>query len=679
MAQIRYRPEIDGLRSIAVMSVVLYHAGYALFGGGFVGVDVFFVISGYLITALIMREVRETGGFRFKRFYLRRVRRLFPALLCTASVSAVLGFLFFSTGAMVDFGASALAAVASVSNLYFWAEADYFAADAITKPLLHTWSLSVEEQFYFIWPALTVFALAKWRTPVVLLVIAALSAASIWLAEQWIVTDRDAAFYLLPARLGEMALGAALVWIEPLVRAQKRARWIKEVGAFAGLGLIAWPMFAFDHHTSFPGINALMPCAGTALFILFSSARFAGGALRWDGAVFVGKISYSVYLVHWPIIVFWVMVMEPEPTAVGKALIVFLSLALGWMQYHFIEQRFRFPAKERDFVGPKRPAPLLRRIWAMERFAPDSRFALRAAVAAIPLVGLSAAAVTTDGLGFRIPQERVSLSNDELRRATRNRFCKNFAPAGTFAGDNPDLVTCQNYRGKNNDIYIWGDSHAFHLAAGFARHYPAYNIHVIYRTGCVPHSGFGGFVRKFTGSAEQTRACKAHNKATYEKLMAQNPTNLIITSAKRSSPRHIAPAIRDMVDPLREQGHRVNVVADFIRPGRSLIRCRAIPAYVIDDKELDRRCDGVTAASLKELRYNRHLARLVPDLVPVNDLQCAHGGCKFYHRGEVLYRDAHHLNEIGSIYFVRKLKPRLDIGKRPRRSASRAKRVPKEG
>lgn len=675
----KYRPEIDGLRAIAVMSVVLYHAGYALFGGGFVGVDVFFVISGYLITALIMREVGQTGGFQFKRFYLRRIRRLFPALLCTASFSALGAFLFFSTDAMVDFGASALSALASASNFYFWAEADYFAADAITKPLLHTWSLSVEEQFYFIWPALTVFVLAKWRTPFVLLAIAVLSAASMALAEHWIVVDRDAAFYLLPARLGEMALGAALVWIEPLIRAEKRANLIKEIGAVAGLGLIIAPMFIFDHGTDFPGINSLIPCAGTALFILFSGARFAGGALRWDGAVFVGRISYSVYLVHWPLIVFWVMLMEPEPTAMGRALVVFLSLVLGWMQYQFVENRFRHPPLAHDFVGPQKPASAIKRAWTMPRFAPDARFALRAVVAALPLVALSGAAITSNGLGFRIPAERTSPSNNELRRETLAKYCQKRAPKGTFAGDNPDLVTCQNYRGKSNDIYIWGDSHAFHLAPGFARVYAAYNIHIIYRVGCVPQSGFAKFVHRYTAGAKKTRACIDHNKAAFEKLMALDPTNLIITSAKRSGPRHIAPAIHAMADPLKAHGHRVNVVGDFIRPGRSLIRCRAIPDYVIGKKELAKRCDGVTDVSLREVRYNRHLARLVPDMVQVNDLQCAFGACKFYHRGHVLYRDSHHLNERGAIYFVKQLKPRLNIGKSNRRSARKGKPAAKEG
>ena len=650
MAQLKYRPEIDGLRSIAVLSVVLYHAGFVLFGGGYVGVDVFFVISGYLITNLIVREIRETGEFRFGRFYLRRIRRLFPALFCTTLVSWVLAFMLFSPSAMQEFAASAIAGLTSVSNFYFWHEADYFDAAAVTKPLLHTWSLSVEEQFYFIWPAFILLVLVKLRTSMALLVIAVLGAGSLMLAEYWIVVDRDAAFYLLPSRMVELGIGAALVWIEPMLEREDRElpNWVMESGAWAGLGLIIWPMFVYDHYTPFPGVAALWPCLGTALFILFSRARFAGAILRIQPAVFIGKISYSLYLVHWPIIVFYTLAIQAQPNTLGKLVITFLSVMLGWLQYQYIENRFRHaqPGQDLAFSG-----------WL--------------SASAVPVLALSALAYFDGGMKWRIPDTRLIKTDVEWRAQVRTDYCSNPAPQGSFASENSDLVTCQNYRGKNNDIYLWGDSHALHLAAGFARAYPAYNIYVLYMNGCNPQSGFGGYVRKM-GQA-LTDACVKRNRKVVANFSNAPATNLIITSAKRSRPRKIAKATLELLKPLEDAGHRVAFVADFIRPGRSLARCRNVPAYVIDDSELDRSCDGMSQASLRELRYNRGMEKLLPQMVPVTDLQCAHDKCKFYHRGKLLYRDDHHLNIDGSEYFVRKLKKRLPVRKRTREELLRAR------
>jgi peptidoglycan/LPS O-acetylase OafA/YrhL len=181
-----YRPEIDGLRAIAVLIVVIFHAGFTRFGGGYVGVDVFFVISGFLITGLIRREVIHTGGFSFSSFYYRRIRRLFPALVSTTVFSGLVSLLLLSPSQMKSFAASAVASTLSLSNVYFCATDDYFDAAAITKPLLHTWSLSVEEQFYLLWPSFLVFVVLRRKRNVALGILASVCVFGLAIAEYWI-------------------------------------------------------------------------------------------------------------------------------------------------------------------------------------------------------------------------------------------------------------------------------------------------------------------------------------------------------------------------------------------------------------------------------------------------------------------------------------------------------------
>ena len=629
-----YRPDIDGLRAVAVMAVVLYHAGFASFAGGFVGVDVFLVISGYLITALILREVRNTGTFRFARFYSRRIRRLVPALLATVALTWLGATLVLPPALMADFAASVPTSLLSVSNIWFWFEADYFAAASNTKPLLHTWSLSVEEQFYLVWPALAVFVLAKLPRAFAVAAVLLLGYGSLVLAEHWLATDRNAAFYLLPARVCELAMGAVLAWIVPLWDARREGRIervAEEGGLLVGLAMIGWAIATYDHHTPFPGASALLPCMGAVLVVMFGRARFAGSVLRLPTMLWTGKISYSLYLVHWPITVFAIALSDGTLSTVEKSVIVALSLALGAWMHAAVETRFRH--------GQLAP-------WRFNG----------AIVACLTLLALPAL-TATDGWRWRVPAERLTRTDAEWRALVRTSYCASPAPKGTLAGDNPDLATCQNYRKKRRDIYLWGDSHALHLAAGFARTYPAYNVHVLTMSGCVPQSGFGGYVRDLRSSS--TDKCVAHNRRVLDLLERTKPANIVITSAKRSSPRRIAKATREILGRLNATDHKVAVLADFMRPGRSLANCRAVPVWLVSDADLARRCAGNPDDAKRELRYNRSLAKLLPELVRVHDVQCPQGRCRFTHKGKLLYRDSHHLNADGSKLFVRSIRDRL--------------------
>ena len=321
---------------------MFYHFEVPVFSGGFVGVDVFFVISGYLITRLIADALSEQR-FSYSNFYLRRLRRLIPALLFTIAASLLAGYFLLSPLHLERLGGSALHGVLSISNFFFWGESGYFDADARVKPLLHLWSLSVEEQFYFVWPASLALLLSLTRsTPVILGVIVALGLASLAFAEWCLQVDPVAAFFMLPPRIVEFCVGASLA-VLPM---PKLRPWILEVLLLAGLGLIFWSVFAYDHDTPFPGLSALVPCLGTALAIFAGQAKWSGLLIRNRLMVFVGLISYSLYLAHWPVFVFYTYGLGISEVGYGDVAILTVASILGaTLMYRFVESPFRFPRK----------------------------------------------------------------------------------------------------------------------------------------------------------------------------------------------------------------------------------------------------------------------------------------------------------------------------------------------
>ncbi|WP_439544157.1 acyltransferase family protein [Hyphomicrobium sp.] len=334
-----YRADIDGLRAVAVVSILFFHAGFAAFSGGFVGVDVFFVISGYLITQLIRREIEATGTFQFGNFYARRARRLFPALIATLTASFILSFLLLAPERFRDFAGSLVYAVASLSNFYFWSSAGYFDTDGLFKPLLHTWSLSVEEQFYLVWPALIVLLLTRWRSTPTLLALLALAGSSFILNEAFHF-EPATIFYLAPFRVFEFAIGAAVTWLDK----RQLSPLTSEAVLAAGLSLIAYAVFAFNDSTRIPSYNALIPCIGAAMAIYGGRAPYTGRLLRNPLSVAIGLVSYSLYLVHWPLIVFYRYATFTEPTVAEKWALCGLAATLAACMYRYIEQPFRRPS-----------------------------------------------------------------------------------------------------------------------------------------------------------------------------------------------------------------------------------------------------------------------------------------------------------------------------------------------
>ena len=410
----RYRPEIDGLRAIAVAAVILFHAGFALFSGGFVGVDVFFVISGFLITSIIVEELK-TGRFSVLRFYERRARRILPALFMVMAACIPFAYRLLSPDDLKDFAQSLAAICLFASNVLFWGESGYFDTQAELKPLLHTWSLAVEEQFYVVFPLLL---LAAWRLGrgVLLSLIGAIALVSVFISVDEVRNFPSAAFYLLPSRAWQLLVGALASFVADRWQAadvrQPAVRLAGEAVGWGGMAMIVMALFLFDERTPFPGLNAALPTIGTALVLLCASDRTSvGRMLAWRPLVGLGLISYSAYLWHQPLFAFTKHALLADlPTDLAIVLCA-ATIVLACLSWRYIEQPFR----DRSLIS-------------------------RGAVFALSAVGMAAFV----GLGFighrmsdRITQIRLQSVEPALRSqfrtreslvADRNAFVAQFLP-----------------------------------------------------------------------------------------------------------------------------------------------------------------------------------------------------------------------------------------------------------
>jgi len=338
MIKSNYRSDIDGLRAMAVLSVILYHLDIQLFSGGFIGVDVFFVISGYLITKNISVKV-ESKTFTFKDFYSGRIRRLFPAFLVTLAVSFILASLIYSPDTFKRLSTSTLFAISSLSNFFFWNEAGYFNTDSALKPLLHTWSLSVEEQFYIFWPlVLIVIQLKKqFAIPIILIIII----TGLFISEIFIPIDQVAAFFLTPFRIFEFSIGALLHFYTK----RSTNNIINETLTITGLLFILIPVVQYTSETKFPGINALYPCIGTALLLFTGNTKTHISKIYSNKIMIqIGILSYSLYLTHWPIIVFYKHINNrPFLTPTDMIIILTACFISSLALHYFVESKFRYP------------------------------------------------------------------------------------------------------------------------------------------------------------------------------------------------------------------------------------------------------------------------------------------------------------------------------------------------
>jgi peptidoglycan/LPS O-acetylase OafA/YrhL len=430
-----YRPEIDGLRSVAVIPVILFHAGLPFFSGGFVGVDIFFVISGYLITTILIKDI-EAGQFSLLKFYERRARRILPALFLVILCCLPFAWAWMMPSQFRDFGQSLVGVAFFVSNVLFWKETDYFANAAEEKPLLHTWSLAVEEQYYIFFPlVLLVFwrlgrAQAFW-------VIAVLGMFSLALSEWSSRTWPAANFYLIHTRAWELFAGSLAAF---LIR--RTGPGHNDFAAAAGLVMIGLSIFTFDETVRFPSLYALLPVGGTVLIVLY------GGATTWVGRLLglapfvgIGLLSYSAYLWHQPLLAFARIRTLDEPSHLAFLLIALLSFPLAWLSWRYVEQPFRGPT------------PLL-----------PHRQSLFA-VCGIGLLAFSGAGFwiyQQHGMPGRFPpqiQEIIAFADD---KGPNRKYCN---ATRHPSGPHP-LQGCDGFLSEDGtaDVVIIGDSHALSIS-----------------------------------------------------------------------------------------------------------------------------------------------------------------------------------------------------------------------
>ena len=439
MGELKYRPDIDGLRAIAVLAVVLFHAGVQTLSGGFSGVDVFFVISGYLITSIIVREIRE-GNLSLLTFYERRMRRILPALFVVLAFTSVGSFLLYNPAELEGYGESLIAAAISASNFLFWSESGYFDSLAEVKPLLHTWSLGVEEQFYILFPIilLAISRVSRQRYTAWILTILLVSLmASIRGVAHW----PSAAFYLLHARAWELAVGALLALGSiPVIH----HRHLREMVALGGIFSIGWGFVALTSDAPFPGANALFPCLGAALVIHAGSSGSTriGRMLSWKPLVLIGLVSYSLYLWHWPLLVFARFYKVIPLTGLETTGVLLVAFAAAFASWHFIERPFR-----------KRRSVFTRRTVFVSGMT-----------LTLLMVAFGSSVVVTKGWPGRVDRDVLRLAYGALDFSKSSRMCMERNRSGL---DYQGLCII----GKRNGVpsfIVLGDSHAGALMPGVA-------------------------------------------------------------------------------------------------------------------------------------------------------------------------------------------------------------------
>lgn len=470
---LKYRPDIDGLRAVAVLSVLAFHIRLRGVQGGFVGVDVFFVISGYLISSIVFSEIAESR-YSVIGFYERRIRRIFPALFALLALFSISAVIYLLPAELVAYGKSMLAATASASNFYFWQHSGYF--DSPTSyPLLHTWSLAVEEQFYILFPLFLLlvrkFFPTRLRLSVIVLFCVSLLASV--LVVSW---NRETAFYMPYTRAWELLLGTILsLGILPRLRA-----WQRNLATLAGIGLISFSILFYTERTLFPGLSALAPCVGSALIIGAgeSGSSLIGKVLSWRPIVFIGLISYSLYLWHWPVIVLQQMGVFLGASAItshrAAALLpehrldmiveVGLSLVLAILSWRFVERPFR--------NGPL-------------RLSGRPLFALASAVMII-LIGFSSLTVFAKGFKARFP-------SDALEVASVHHDSEEIVRTGCFITsdyhfEKYDYNLClhKDDSGKKNNYLLLGDSHSAMLWSALSLALPNANVMQASTFNCAP-------------------------------------------------------------------------------------------------------------------------------------------------------------------------------------------------
>ncbi|MBV1831685.1 acyltransferase [Komagataeibacter sp. AV436] len=647
----RYRRDIDGLRAIAVTAVVLFHAGLYPLKSGFTGVDIFFVISGFLIGGIVYRDV-GAGRFRFDAFYARRAARILPALMAVIASVTILGIVLASPQDYRQIAIGAIAALSGWSNILFWRQVNYFSPDAHLDPFLMTWSLGVEEQFYLLFPFL-LLALRRLPRPVVLGAIGALCLGSFMLAVIGMGHWPTAVFYLLPTRAWELGAGTFLAIARAGATAPLPARPANILG-FTGIGLVGLSVCLFNEHTPFPGLAALLPVGGTLALLLAERSIVNRLILSARPFVGVGLVSYSWYLWHWPLMAFTWLCMAQPARPVQLVVVAFVSLGLAVLSWRYIEQPFRHVRL-------------------------PSRTVLLRYGSATALCGVALAAIYMSQ-GFPARFNPALAKTQASLTAGRGGSC-----LANYGDARPNTsFACVHDTGRLQ-IALLGDSHAAALAPALSRiaREGGYDFVQFTKSSCPPLLGATRLMPQHPGHAA---TCALYNERAIS-LVAHNPeVQLVVLTGYWSAPYETDASDDAYVDPT----HPVDdgVVAGVARMQAALVRTETILTHagkkviVLGDVphfRLDPAREAVTAfmpvRAWIEHRLDPGPARAggiapLPWVIPpapaienavhaaattiggityasLYDRFCTPQGCRFSRESASLYVDSQHLSGAG--------------------------------
>ena len=629
----KYRPDIDGLRAVAVLLVLAYHVGIYRLRGGFVGVDVFFVISGFLIGSIILGDL-AADRFSLAGFYERRIRRILPALVVVLVAVSILAYKFLLPTEFVEFGKSLLSATFSVSNILFLHQSSYFDTPASMKPLLHTWSLAVEEQFYLFLP-LFLMAIRKLAANRQRLLVGSVALTSFAISAVGAFQNKEATFYLAHARAWELLLGTLLAMDAfPDISSSVS----RNIASFSGLALILAAGLSFTTATPFPGAAALLPCIGAALIIAAGKTgpSLVGQVLSTKPAVFFGMISYSLYLWHWPLIVFQkanaVLVKGLSPNAT-KLVLIGASVAVATLSWRFVEVPFRG-----------------------RRFQHSRTLVFRMAGAtATFLVLISSGILLTKGMPARYPAEAVKiasfLDNTDAATDAQYRVGTCFITSKNSYEDFDPNICLKQDPGKHNDLLI-GDSHAAQLWFGLSSILKGVNLMQATASGCKP--------TLVQGTNPEPKCARLMNYIFSEFLISHHVDTLLI--AARWDEADIA-RLQSTLDWASHQGIQVILFGPIVQYDSALPRLLAMSIQQHDAaipsshriayyQTLDENMSKLASRD-KNVRYISYFKML-----------CRNGDCQEYADvGVPLQSDYGHLTSGGSLLIATKLRASGVLGR----------------
>lgn len=629
----KYRPDIDGLRTVAVLAVVVFHAFPRHLPGGFVGVDIFFVISGYLITGIIIDGL-ENGERGLADFYLRRIQRIFPALATVLLTCLILGVATLRADELEHLGYHTFASATFFENILLYSESGYFDADADTKPLLHLWSLAIEEQFYLIWPVLLMFRYERRRAFWVLsLVVATSFGASLALMD----TDPSAAFFLPFSRFWELAAGGLLA----VSSAENRMTRVLpgNLLSLAGATLVGASIFILTPQHAFPGWWALLPVSGTCMLLAAGrNAWLNKHALSVRPMVAIGLISYPLYLWHWPLLYYaQTLVVTSDGMRLVKLAALFSALVLAWMTYYLVERPIR-------------------------RQAPSVRTALRLLVV-VAGVGLSGLFVgRSEGLPSR---PRATSLSDGVIAEEQATDCLSLGVSG--AGE-WNLQCRQSAPSRKRTILVFGDSHAWIAFDGLATVFDQQNVIVIAAWGCPLLDGF-----TVSGPQHVIDRCRNNTAEALQLVDRLGPLDSAILLTR--GPYYLHGGLNYTAGdtpPVREGG-----IDPFVAGLQNTIRRVRVHTqnvyYVTENPELGmepRKClprpvqFGLASCSMQtasvldwQAQYLAGLSRLNgATVIRGTDIFCRGGACQISAGDGLLYESSDHLSPLGSLYQAHAIK-----------------------